>query len=225
MLRAFVANLSSPLYVICDADVCRHAGWTLLDFASACLDGGARVLQVRAKDMPSARLLEQTIAIVERVTQVRGQVIVNDRVDIARLAGASGVHVGQDDLSPAAVRTIIGGESLVGRSTHTLQQARAALSEPISYLAIGPVFSTVTKVTDNTTVGVEGVRDVAALAASAGLPVVAIGGVTLERARAVIESGAAAVAVISDLFATGDPRARVRAYLAHLQGYNRARRP
>jgi thiamine-phosphate pyrophosphorylase len=161
-------------------------------------------------------LLDQTIVIVERATRLGGQVIVNDRADIARLAGAAGVHVGQEDLSPAAVRTIIGDSSLVGRSTHTLEQVLPALAEPISYLAIGPVFSTVTKATGDKTVGIEGVRDVAALATPRGIPIVAIGGVTLERARDVIDSGATAVAVISDLFATGDPRARVRAYVDRL---------
>jgi thiamine-phosphate pyrophosphorylase len=216
VLRAFVAIFSSPLYVICDSEACRHAGWTLVDFASACLDGGARVLQVRAKGAPSARLLDQTIAIVERATPLGARVLVNDRADIARLAGAAGVHVGQEDLSPAAARMILGDSSLVGRSTHTLEQVHTALSEPISYLAIGPVFSTATKVTGNKTVGIDGVRAVAALATPAAMPVVAIGGVTLDRAREVIESGAAAVAVISDLFTTGDPRARVRAYLDRL---------
>jgi thiamine-phosphate pyrophosphorylase len=207
---------SSPLYVICDADACRHAGWTLVDFASACLDGGARLLQVRAKGLPSARLLDQTIAIVERATPVGGQVIVNDRADIARLAGAAGVHVGQADLSPAATRTMVGDSSLVGRSTHTREQIYTALAEPISYLAIGPVFSTVTKAPSNNTVGLEGVRDAASLAMPRGIPVVAIGGLTLDRAVDVIESCAAAVSVICDLFATGDPRARVRAYLDRL---------
>ena len=135
----------SPLYVICDADVCRHAGWTLVDFASACLDGGARLLQVRAKAESSSRTLDDTRAIVERAAAASAQVIVNDRADIARLAGAAGVHVGQDDLSPDQVRDIVGQRALVGRSTHTRAQLDAALSEPISYVAIGPVFGTSTK--------------------------------------------------------------------------------
>ena len=99
--------ISSPLYVICDADACRRAGWTLIDFASACLDGGARLLQVRAKAEPSGRLLDETLAIVERAAGA-AQVIVNDRADVARLAGAAGVHVGQEDLSPVEVRSILG---------------------------------------------------------------------------------------------------------------------
>jgi thiamine-phosphate pyrophosphorylase len=204
------------LYVICDADACERAGWTLVDFASACLDGGARLLQIRAKRAPSGWLLNRTEAIVARATTVGAQVIVNDRADIARLTGAAGVHVGQDDLSPSAVRRIVGGDSLVGCSTHTPAQIDAALSEPISYVAIGPIFGTKTKDTGHEPVGLERVREVADLATPRGLFVVAIGGITLDRAQAVIESGAASVAVISDLLATGDPRERVHAYLQRL---------
>jgi thiamine-phosphate pyrophosphorylase len=204
---------SSPLYVICDADVCQRAGWTIVDFASACLDGGARLLQIRAKGESSRRLLDDTLAIVERAAGADAQVIVNDRADIARLAGAAGVHVGQDDLSPRAVREIVGKASVVGQSTHTSPQLLAAVVEPISYVAIGPVFGTTTKATGYDTVGVERVREAANLAAPRGLPVVAIGGITLDRAEGVLAAGAAAVAVISDLLSTGDPRGRVRAYL------------
>ena len=209
--------LFSPLYVICDAEVCERAGWTLVDFASACLDGGARLLQIRAKGAPSRFLLECAEAVVARAAAAGdARVVVNDRADIARLSGAAGVHVGQDDLSPEAVRRIVGADSLVGRSTHTPEQIDAALSEPISYVAIGPIFGTPTKVTGYGALGLERVRAVANLAAPHDLPVIAIGGITLERAEAVIESGANSVAVISDLLATGDPRARVRAYLQRL---------
>jgi len=206
----------SPLYVICDAEVCQRAGWTLVDFASACLDGGARLMQIRAKGNSSRRLLDDTLAIVERAATADVQVIVNDRADIARLAGAAGVHLGQEDLSPAAARGIVGDRSVVGRSTHTIDQLHAALVEPISYVAIGPIFTTSTKATGYTAVGLERVAEVAALAASREIPVVAIGGITLDRAEHVIERGAASVAVISDLLATGDPRARVRAFLRRL---------
>jgi thiamine-phosphate pyrophosphorylase len=141
---------------------------------------------------------------------------VNDRADIARLAGADGVHVGQDDLSPAAVRTIVGTRFIVGRSTHTTEQVHTALTEPITYIAIGPVFGTATKDTGYTAVGVEAVRDVSRAIAGRELPIVAIGGITIERVERVVESGAAAVAVITDLLATGDPTRRVRDYLARL---------
>ena len=204
-----------PLYVICDSDACRRAGWTLVDFATACLNGGARLLQVRSKGEPSGRLLEETAAIVERGAGA-AQIIVNDRADVARLAGAAGVHVGQEDLTPTAVRSIVGEQAVVGWSTHTAAQLDASFSEPISYVAIGPVFTTTTKTTGYDALGLEPVRDAATRAARRGLPLVAIGGITLDRAQEVLAQGAAAVAVIGDLLVTGDPEARVRAFLSRL---------
>ena len=153
----------------------------------------------------------------------------NDRADLARLAGAAGVHVGQEDLPPAAVRAIVGREAIVGLSTHTLDQVRTAMGEPVDYLAVGPVFGTATKETGYAAVHLDMVRDAARAAGEVGAhdaarPIVAIGGITLERARAVIEAGATTVAVISDLLATGDPEGRVRAYLEALAGPETGRR-
>lgn len=207
----------SPLYAICDADVCERAGWTVPELASACLDGGATCLQIRAKHAASGWLLQCVEAVVTRAADYAGAlVIVNDRADVARAAGASGVHIGQDDLSPAAVRWIMGDQALVGLSTHTAAQLADALEQPISYVAIGPVFQTDTKHTGHDAVGLDGVRTVASASRLRGLPVVAIGGITLDRAPSVIDAGADAVAVITDLFAAGDPRARVAAYLRQL---------
>jgi thiamine-phosphate pyrophosphorylase len=141
---------------------------------------------------------------------------VNDRADIARLASATGVHVGQDDLAARDVRRIVGDAAIVGLSTHTPEQMDAAVREPVSYVAVGPVFGTSSKHTGYDAIGLEAVRDAARRAAAANLPLVAIGGVTVERAPEVITAGAASVAVISDLLATGDPEARVRAYVRAL---------
>jgi thiamine-phosphate pyrophosphorylase len=137
-------------------------------------------------------------------------VIVNDRPDLARLSGAAGVHVGQDDLPPRAARDLLGPAASVGVSTHTPAQIDAAIREPISYLAIGPVFGTATKATGYDAGGLDLVR--AAARGASGVPVVAIGGITLDRAPAVIAAGAAAVAVIGDLLVDGDPARRVAAY-------------
>src|SRR5262245_27718931 len=205
----------SPLYVICDAEACRRADWTLIDFATACLNGGARLLQVRSKGEPSGRLLEETAAIVERAAGT-AQIIVNDRADVARLAGAAGVHVGQEDLTPTEVRAILGEQAIVGWSTHTPAQLDTSFAEPISYAAIGPVFATATKSTGYEALGLERVREAASRAARHGLPLVAIGGITLDRAESVLAQGAAAVAVIGDLLVTGNPEARVRAFLSRL---------
>lgn len=209
--------LPSPLYVICDAEVCDRAGWTLVDFAAACIDGGATFLQVRAKGASGAWLLNATTAVVRRAEAAGALIVVNDRADLACLAGAGGVHVGQTDLSPAAVRAVVGPEVVVGRSTHTPGQYEAAFGEPVDYVALGPVFATATKATGCDAVGLEGVRGAAARAQARGLPLVAIGGITLDRARSVRDVGAHSIAIISDLLATGDPAGRVREFLRALE--------
>jgi thiamine-phosphate pyrophosphorylase len=205
-----------PLYAIVDAEIAAAAGWTLVDLASACLAGGATLLQVRAKDASSGWLLDTAALIVERAHAAGARVVVNDRADIARLAGADGVHLGQEDLGPKAARSIVGDTALVGLSTHTLDQIDAALAQPVSYLAIGPVFTTATKATGYQAVGLDRVREAAARARTRQLPVVAIGGITLESAPGVIQAGAASVAVIGDLLSGGDPERRVRSYLERL---------
>ena len=208
------------LYAILDADIAATAGWTLIDLAAACLAGGARLLQIRAKDAPSGRLLETSTAIVEQARLAGALTIVNDRADVARLAGAEGVHVGQDDLSPAAVRGLVGPDAIVGLSTHTSEQIDKALREPISYLAIGPIFATSTKASGYDPVGLTAVKTAATRAREHRIPVVAIGGITLETAADAVAAGAASVAAISDLLSTGDPEQRVRAYLQRLAGVN-----
>jgi thiamine-phosphate pyrophosphorylase len=166
--------------------------------------------------MSGADLLTTASAVVALARPYGARVIVNDRGDIARLAGADGVHVGQEDLSPAAVRRIVGAEAIVGLSTHTAAQIDRAVTEPVSYVAVGPVFGTATKTTGYDRIGLEMVAEAARRTAVRGLPLVAIGGITLENAASVLAAGAASVAVISDLLATGDPEARVRAYVERL---------
>jgi thiamine-phosphate pyrophosphorylase len=201
---------------IVDTGAAAQAGWKAVDLASAFLDGGATLLQIRAKEVSSAQFLELSLDIVRLAHAAGAAVIVNDRADVAFLSGADGVHVGQHDLTPNAVRTVMGANAIVGLSTHTLEQVDAAIQRPVTYVAIGPVFGTATKVTGYNPVGVQRVRDAAVRLAPSGLPLVAIGGITLDSAFDVIRAGAACVAVIGDLLATGDPAARVRAYLERL---------
>jgi thiamine-phosphate pyrophosphorylase len=197
------------LYAILDVDAGAARGWRPEDLARAFLDGGARLLQLRAKRLGSGPLLELTARLTALARRYDARVIVNDRADVARMAGAAGVHVGQDDIDATAARGIVGDQALVGLSTHTAAQIDAALQEPISYLAVGPVFGTATKETGYAPVGLDLIR----YAARRGtIPVVGIGGIDPQRAPEVLAAGAAAVAVISDLI-TDDPAARVRAYL------------
>lgn len=193
----------------------RH-GWQPPELARAYLAGGARLMQVRSKDVGSARLLEWCDAVVAAGHARGATVIVNDRADIAYLAGADGIHVGQDDAPVRAARRLVGDEAIVGLSTHTPEQIDAALLEPVSYIAVGPVFVTGTKTTGYTDVSIDLIRHAARRAE--GRAIVAIGGITLERAPAVIEAGASAVAVIADLLVGGSPEDRVRAYVEVLGG-------
>jgi thiamine-phosphate pyrophosphorylase len=186
--------------------------------ADAYLAGGARFIQIRAKQAPGAAFLAMCQAIVERARPAGAMVIVNDRADISRLAGADGVHLGQEDLEPAAARQILGGSAVIGLSTHSIDEVRAACRMPVDYIAIGPLFETTTKTTGYDAVGTELVSRARAVLVEAGVeaPIVAIGGMTIERAPSVIRAGADSVAVISDLLATGHPEARVREYLRAL---------
>ena len=166
--------------------------------------------------MPGNRFLATAAAVVLLAHRHDASVVINDRADLARLSAADGVHVGQDDLAPSAVRALIGDAAIVGLSTHTPEQVDRAVLEPVSYVAVGPVFGTSTKTTGFDPIGLEMVRASARVARSRGLPLVAIGGVTLENAQSVLDAGAASVAVISDLVAARDPEARVRAYIERL---------
>ena len=210
-------SLNLPrLYAIIDADVCAREGRAPVDVARAFLSGGAKLIQLRCKSWGSAAFLDLANAVVEDANRAGAAVIVNDRADVAALSQAHGLHLGQDDLTPPDARTVIGDEPLLGLSTHTREQWEAAVAEPVCYIAIGPVFGTGTKDTGYTAVGLETVAHASRAAARAGLPTVAIGGVTIENAVSVIDAGARSVAVISDLL-KGDPEARVHAFLRILE--------
>lgn len=205
------------LYAVLDAGVADAHGWTVLDLARAFLDGGARLIQWRAKGLDARTLLADAEALVRLAEATQSHVIVNDRADIARLSGAAGVHVGQDDLSPRDARAVLGPEALVGLSTHSIAQIDLATAEPVSYVAVGPIFGTATKDTGYAPVGLDLLR-YATTPGRLSRPVVAIGGITLDRLPGVIAAGARSVAVISDLVAAGNPARRVREYVAALGG-------
>lgn len=200
------------LYVILDA--------TLLtipetECARQLVDAGVRLLQYRHKSASSRELLEcakrlSTLLMPQGVT-----FIVNDRADVASLAGASGVHVGQEDLGAEAARAVVGTERLVGVSTHTREQFEHAAATSADYIAVGPIFSTSTKENPDPVVGTEFVRQVRPLTMK---PIVAIGGITLEHAAEVVRAGADSVAVASDILRASDPGARARQYIELLEG-------
>jgi thiamine-phosphate pyrophosphorylase len=204
------------LNAIVDVEAAARIGRRPIDVARAFLSGGARFLQLRAKTLAGGEFLDLAAEMADAARSAGAMLLINDRADIARLSGADGVHVGQEDLAPADVRAAVGAPMIVGLSTHTTAQIDAAVAQPIDYVAVGPVFGTSTKATGYDAMGLRLVRQAAAMAAAAHKPLVAIGGITVVNAPGVIAAGAASVAVIGDLLSTGDLEGRVREYLLAL---------
>jgi len=163
--------------------------------AGAWLDGGARILQFRHKGQWTRPVFEQAERVAGQCREHNAIFVVNDRADVALLLG-TGLHVGQDDLSAADARRLMGAGALLGYSTHNPQQLDAAAAEPVDYVAIGPIFATASKQNPDPVVGLDELRKCRARCVR---PLVAIGGITRETARAVFAAGADSVAVIGDL--------------------------
>src|SRR5262247_4280475 len=161
------------------------------------LDGGANLIQLRDKEGSGRELLDQAIACLKLTRDAGATLIINDRVDVALTAGADGVHLGQDDLSVDEAREILGEDKIIGVSTHSIAQFRAALETSANYIAVGPIYPTLTKENPAPVVGLELVREARKLT---DRPLVAIGGINLGRAPEVIAAGADCVAVISALY-------------------------
>ena len=164
--------------------------------------GGAEIIQLRDKYATPRDFYEAAKTALE-IARKRGvKIIINDRADVALALKADGVHLGQDDLPPDRARKILGDQAIIGFSTHDLEQAVAATKLPINYLAIGPVYATLTKENPEKTVGIEGVKMVRE--AVGDFPLVAIGGITLENFRDVFGAGASSAAIIGDLLRDAD---------------------
>jgi len=172
--------------------------------------GGASFVQLREKRASPREFYEAALEAISVARRLSVRIIINDRVDIAIAVGADGVHLGQTDVPPEKVRTLLGEKRIIGFSTHTLKQALEADSMPVDYVAIGPVFQTASKENPDEIVGLEIVSEVRRNIAK---PLVAIGGITMQSARAVIDAGADSVAVISDLLSTPRISARTRSFI------------
>jgi len=182
----------------------------------AACEGGAAVVQLRAKHATDTQTLRWSESI-RSLTRAHGvHFFVNDRFDLALAAGADGVHLGQDDLPPHAIPEAFRKKLWIGRSSHTLDEARAAKSEPIDYLAFGPIFGTTSKDSAHAERGLALLSDVVRLVAP--LPVIGIGGVDASNAAAVASAGARGVAVISAVSAAEDPTSATRAIVDVLAG-------
>ena len=187
----------------------------VVQFAENLAGVGVRLMQLREKRATGAQLFAQSRALADALVPMGVKFIVNDRADVAAMAGASGVHVGQEDLPVEDARRVIGAGAWVGVSTHNREQFREAAATSADYIAVGPIFPTASKENPDLVVGLELLREVRALTRK---PIVAIGGITLERTEDVFRAGADSVAVIRDLLCAEDPAARAREYLAVAKG-------
>lgn len=181
---------------------------SLVDLAVQAIKGGVDMVQLREKNLDTRPWLDLAMELAKLCRQQGAFFIVNDRVDIAAACGADGVHLGQDDFPVALARKILGQRKIIGKSTHSVEQAKAALKEKTDYIAVGPVFWTETKKIDRP-VGTELVRQVRKLTRK---PILAIGGIQPENAASVIAAGASGVAVVSALMAAPDAAEAARAF-------------
>jgi thiamine-phosphate pyrophosphorylase len=182
------------LYAITDRQMsnCSHE-----EIVRKMLAGRARMIQLRDKEASSRELLDAARACLKRTRAAKAKLIINDRVDVTLTSDADGVHLGQTDLAVEEAREILGKEKIIGISTHSIEQFRAALGTSADYIAIGPIYPTKTKENHDPVVGLELIMEAKSLA---DRPIVAIGGITPDRARDIIEAGADCVAVISALY-------------------------
>ena len=164
---------------------------------SKLIEGGAKFIQVRDKIASSREFFEAATECLEITRKANAKLIVNDRVDIAILIGADGVHLGQDDLPPVEARKLLGGDAIIGFSTHTFEQARVGQELPVDYIAFGPIFETKTKLDRDPVVGPDVLRRVREEIPD--IPLVAIGGINLENVGSIFEAGANSAAMISEL--------------------------
>ncbi|MCX5683014.1 MAG: thiamine phosphate synthase, partial [Planctomycetota bacterium] len=191
------------LCVLLTEAICRRPWQEVL---RAVLAGGAAAVQVREKDLPDGPLLTRAREVCRAAHEAGAIAIVNDRPDIAALAAADGVHVGQDDLAPNDVRRIVGPDRIVGVSTHSLAQALAAAEAGADYIGCGPMFQSTTKPQEV----IPGPALAAEVTRQVGLPVMAIGGIASENAAQVLAAGVRWLAVSSVVCAAADPEAETR---------------
>ncbi|MDQ3547824.1 MAG: thiamine phosphate synthase [Chloroflexota bacterium] len=179
----------------------------LVEICRAALDGGVTAIQLRAKGWTDRQLLDAAQSLGPFCRDSGALFIVNDRLDIALAAGADGVHLGIDDLPVAVARRLLGPEAVIGYSPDNDADRRTAEAAGANYLGIGPVYRTGTKLDAGDAIGLDGLRRVVS---ATRLPVIGIGGITIEQAADVVNMGAVGVAVVGAIFFTADPTATAR---------------
>lgn len=185
-----------------------------LDAVASALEGGVDILQLREKNMPAKKIIELGRKIKQLCLQFDTTFIVNDRIDIAALIEADGVHLGQDDLSVAEAREILGTNAIVGVSTHAPEQALQAVADGADYIGVGPVFATPTK-QGRIPVGLEYVKWTSQ---NIEIPAFAIGGIDAENFQEVIDAGATRIAVVRAIINAASPKAAAEKFFGGLEG-------
>jgi thiamine-phosphate pyrophosphorylase len=199
------------LYVVLDRTAAR--GRDLVELLALALAGGSRMIQLREKEWPSGRLLPLAEKLRAACAAAGATFIVNDRVDLALAVGADGVHLGQDDLPARAARPLLRPGMILGISTHSVEQARAAQADGADYVAVGSMFATTSKA-DFQLVGPDLMRK---LRGEIRVPLIGIGGITPDNVSEVIQAGADGVAVISAVCAAPDPKAAAAGFLTQIR--------
>jgi len=199
-------KLPRGLYALIDDSI--RPDRSIVEKARAALAGGAAILQLRLERTPDRPALEVVREVVKLALGRQVPVIINDRVDLALVGGASGVHLGSDDLPPREARRVLGPKALVGVTTRSLEDIVAAQREGADHVGLGPISSTKTKVVDAPELGLE---RFGAIARASTLPVVGIAGITLDTIAGVAQAGATAAAVAGDLLNADDMVSRARA--------------
>ncbi|MCX7712901.1 MAG: thiamine phosphate synthase [Chthoniobacterales bacterium] len=214
MIRAFPLR-SAKLYAILDASYLAEEGF--VPMANKLIAGGISVMQIRAKEWPLERIARVARLVLPICKKAGVPLILNDYPDLAAEVGADGVHVGQDDLPVSQAREISKG--IVGKSTHSVEQAKNALSEKPDYIAYGPIFATATK-PDYTPVGLTNIAYISKLSEAAEIPLFCIGGIRLDNLDDVILAGATRVVIVSALLCSTDPQIYARDCLKKFSSSN-----
>ncbi len=191
---------------------------SLSDVVDAALKGGASAVQLRNKEADTSVLIEEGLELLSVTRRHNASLIVNDRIDVALEIDADGVHLGQEDPSPEEARSILGMSKIIGVSVHNVTQAREALDYPVDYLGVGSVYPSQSE--EKEVIGLEGLKRICE---GVSLPVVAVGGITVDRVAEVVKAGAYGVATISGIWDSDSVEERAREYISAMSAAKRAR--
>ena len=211
-MRTAFSLAGRPLYFVTDHNM--TAGRPQLDIIEAALIGGVRLVQYRDKDLPDAGFEREAKAALTLCRKHGALLLINDRVDIAKLIGADGVHLGQDDMVPQAARDLLGPLAVIGLSTHDSQEVEEAESMPVDYINIGPMFPTATK--DHSKYGALGTERVLELSRLSRHPFTTMGGIKKTHLRDLFTRGISTVAMVTEISQAPDPAEKVRELLAEI---------